>query len=99
RALLRPLPSRGVTRVRWRRAAEREERSLRWMARTSLTFANGPALAAKHAADGVRTIETTTTTIGERDISTRADTCGGRPVRALAVSRIDPRKGLRVLPA
>ena len=99
RALLPSMPYLGAKRVLWRAYTELEERSIRWMARTSLTFANGPALAAKHAADGVRTIETTTTTIGERDISTRADTCGGRPVRALAVSRIDPRKGLRVLPA
>jgi len=99
RALLPSMPYRGAKRALWRAYTEFEERSIRWMARTSLTFANGPALAAKHAADGVRAIETTTTTIGERDISTRADTCGGRPVRALTVSRIDPRKGLRVLPA
>ena len=43
-------------------------------------------------------VETTTTTIGEGDIASRADTCTRRPVRALSVSRIDPRKGLRVLP-
>jgi glycosyltransferase involved in cell wall biosynthesis len=43
-------------------------------------------------------IETTTTTIGDRDIASRVDTCTRAPLRALAVSRIDPRKGLRVLP-
>jgi glycosyltransferase involved in cell wall biosynthesis len=43
-------------------------------------------------------VQTQTTTIDARDIVTRADTCSSRRVRALTVSRIDPRKGLRVLP-
>jgi glycosyltransferase involved in cell wall biosynthesis len=41
---------------------------------------------------------TQTTTIDARDIAARTDTCASGRVRALAVSRIDPRKGLRVLP-
>ena len=98
RALLPSMPYRGARRLLWRAYTDFEERNIRWMTRRSLTFANGPALAAKHAGDGARVIETTTTTIGDRDIASRSDTCGGRPVRALTVSRIDPRKGLRILP-
>ena len=98
RALLPSMPYRGAKRVLWRGYTDFEERNIRWMTRRALTFANGPALAAKHTSGGARAIETTTTTIGDRDIATRSDTCGGRPVRALTVSRIDPRKGLRVLP-
>ena len=41
---------------------------------------------------------TTTTTISASDIASRTDTCEGSSIRALCVSRIDPRKGLRVLP-
>jgi len=99
RALLPTSPYAGAKRLLWRAYTEFEERAIGWMTRTSLTFVNGPALAAKHAAGGARVLETTTTTIGDGDIASRSDTCGGRPVRALAVGRIDPRKGLRVLPA
>ena len=99
RALLPSMPYRGAKRALWRGYTEFEEGNIRWMTRRALTFANGPALAAKHGGAGSRAIETTTTTIGDRDIATRSDTCGRRPVRALVVSRIEPRKGLRVLPA
>jgi glycosyltransferase involved in cell wall biosynthesis len=70
------------------------------MADRALTFANGADLTAKHTRAGHAVVATITTTISERDIATREDTCGapGRPVRLLSVSRIDPRKGLRVLP-
>jgi glycosyltransferase involved in cell wall biosynthesis len=68
------------------------------MADRALTFANGGALTAKHARPGRPVIETTTTTVRDRDIGNRVDTCTRAPFRALAVSRIDPRKGLRVLP-
>jgi len=43
-------------------------------------------------------IETKTTTLSLADISSRTDTCGGSQIKCLTVSRIDPRKGLRVLP-
>jgi len=98
RALLPAMPYRGLKRGLWRAYTEFEERSIQWMAGRSLTFANGPALSAKHARPDHPVIQTTTTTISERDIATRADTCTGTAVRALTVSRIDPRKGLRVLP-
>jgi glycosyltransferase involved in cell wall biosynthesis len=75
-----------------------EERNVQSMADRSLTFANGAALAAKHSRPGKPAIETRTTTLGVEDISTRPDTCAGGRVRVLTVSRIDPRKGLRVLP-
>jgi glycosyltransferase involved in cell wall biosynthesis len=42
--------------------------------------------------------ETKTTTLSLADVSTRTDTCAGSRIRMLCVSRIDPRKGLRLLP-
>jgi glycosyltransferase involved in cell wall biosynthesis len=98
RALLPTLPYRGVRRLLWRVYTELEEWAVQWMAGRALTFANGAALAAKHARPGRPVLETKTTTIGAGDIADRADTCQSRPVRLLTVSRIDPRKGLRILP-
>jgi glycosyltransferase involved in cell wall biosynthesis len=43
-------------------------------------------------------IQTQTTTISAADIGDRIDTCAGGAIRLLSVSRIDPRKNLRVLP-
>lgn len=43
-------------------------------------------------------IETKTTTLSRDDIGTRADVTAAGRIRALTVSRIDPRKGLRTLP-
>src|SRR5262249_6571863 len=43
-------------------------------------------------------VQTQTTTINADEIATREDSCTGPRVRLLTVSRIDPRKGLRVLP-
>jgi glycosyltransferase involved in cell wall biosynthesis len=97
-AALPVMPYRGLKRVLWRMYTRFEERSIRWMVRRALTFANGPALAAKHTDPSRPVVETMTTTVGERDIATRIDTCAGPRVRALTVSRIDRRKGLRVLP-
>jgi glycosyltransferase involved in cell wall biosynthesis len=98
RASLPSMPYRGLRRGLWRAYTGLEEWNVQWMVNRALTFANGPALAAKHARKGRPPVETTTTTISERDIASRADTCRGTRVRALTVSRIDPRKGLRVLP-
>ena len=98
RALLATTPYRGVKRAMWRVYVEFEEWAVQWMADGAVTFANGAALAAKHDRPGRPPIETKTTTIGARDIASRADTCQARPIRLLTVSRIDPRKGLRVLP-
>jgi len=98
-ALLPSVPYRGFKRVLWRGYTAFEEWGIGAMSRRALTFANGPALTAKHAGPGSPVIETKTTTISERDIAQRADTCAGPAIRALVVSRIDPRKGLRVLPA
>ncbi|PYR09223.1 MAG: hypothetical protein DMF99_16350 [Acidobacteria bacterium] len=55
------------------------------------------ALARKHSGRHV-VVETRTTTIGAGDVATRDDTCAAPRKRILTVSRIDPRKGLRVLP-
>lgn len=98
-AALPAMPYRGCKRALWRLYTRFEEWNIRWMAGHALTFANGPALAAKHSRASRPVIETVTTTIGERDIANRIDTCAGPRVRALTVSRIDPRKGLRILPA
>jgi glycosyltransferase involved in cell wall biosynthesis len=108
-ALLPSMPYRGLKRGLWRAYTEFEERSIQWMVRHALTFANGRALVEKHAPPRggsspieppVETpIETTTTTVRDDEIANRGDTCNGATVRALTVSRVDPRKGLRVLPA
>ena len=97
-ALLPTMPYRGVKRVLWRAYTAFEEWNVQWMTDRSLAFANGAALAAKHSRPTHAVVETTTTTISESDIATRTDTCTGPRVRVLTVSRIDPRKGLRVLP-
>jgi glycosyltransferase involved in cell wall biosynthesis len=99
RALLPSMPYRGVKKALWRAYTEFEERNIQWMVDHALTFANGAALAAKHTRPGRPVIETTTTTIHAGDIASRTDSCQTLPVRVLTVSRIDPRKGLRVLPA
>jgi glycosyltransferase involved in cell wall biosynthesis len=99
RALLPAMPYRGMKKVVWRAYTEFEERGMQWMADRSLAFANGAALTRKHSTASRPVVQTATTTISAADLATRTDTCGGRPVRILTVSRIDPRKGLRVLPA
>jgi glycosyltransferase involved in cell wall biosynthesis len=96
---LRPtLPYVGARRAAWGLYTSVEEFLLGRMTRGSLTFANGRALAEKHARAGVPAIETKTTTIAAADVASREDTCLGSTIRMLTVSRIDPRKGLRCLP-
>jgi glycosyltransferase involved in cell wall biosynthesis len=97
-ALLPTMPYRGLKRALWRAYTAFEERNVQWMSDRALAFANGPALAAKHSRPNRPVIETRTTTISARDIAVRADTCAGPRIRLLTVSRIDPRKNLRVLP-
>jgi phosphatidylinositol alpha-1,6-mannosyltransferase len=97
-ALLPHLPYRGVKKLLFGAYVGFEERALRHMTRRALTFVNGAALREKHERDGGRVFETKTTTLGLDDIASRADTCSGARIRLLTVSRIDPRKGLRVLP-
>jgi glycosyltransferase involved in cell wall biosynthesis len=98
-ALLPTMPYRGVKRWLWRGYTAFEEFNVQWMADRSLAFANGKALADKHSRPGHAVNETTTTTVSLADIGSRPDTCEAPPVRVLTVSRIDPRKGLKVLPA
>jgi glycosyltransferase involved in cell wall biosynthesis len=66
------------------------------------SFVNGQALYAKYNRPGRNVLLTTTSTISDQDIVDRTDTglaqAGQVPIRALTVSRIDPRKGLRYLP-
>jgi glycosyltransferase involved in cell wall biosynthesis len=98
KALLPTMPYRGAKRLLWRGYTAFEEWNVQWMVNRSLTFANGAALAAKHTRADRAVIQTQTTTIDAGEIGGREDTCGRSPVRLLTVSRIDPRKGLRVLP-
>jgi glycosyltransferase involved in cell wall biosynthesis len=97
-ALLPSMPYRGVKRLLWRAYTAFEERNVQRMADGALTFANGEALTLKHSRRGRTVIQTQTTTIDAGAVNTRGDTCAGARVRLLTVSRIDPRKGLRVLP-
>jgi glycosyltransferase involved in cell wall biosynthesis len=97
-ALLPTMPYRGWKRLLWRAYTSFEEFNMQWMADRSLAFANGAALATKHSRPGRAVHATTTTTISAGDISSRIDTCQSAAIRMLTVSRIDPRKGLRVLP-
>ena len=98
-ALLPHLGYRGVKKALFGAYVAFEEWALRSMTRQALTFANGASLREKHERQGARVIETKTTTLSAADVSTRTDTCTGPAIRLLTVSRIDPRKGLRALPA
>jgi glycosyltransferase involved in cell wall biosynthesis len=98
RALLPHLRYRGIKRALFAAYVGLEEHAVSRIARGSLLFTNGAALRTKHESDNPRVFETKTTTLTTGDINTRTDTCSGRPVRLLTVSRIDPRKNLRVLP-
>jgi glycosyltransferase involved in cell wall biosynthesis len=98
RALLPHLPYRGVKRALFSAYVALEELAVARIASRSLTFTNGAALRAKHERDNPRVFETKTTTLDAADIASRPDTCQDAPVRLLTVSRIDPRKNLRVLP-
>jgi len=97
-ALRDSVPYRGIKRWLWRAYTAFEERNMQWMADRSLAFANGGALARKHSRRDRAVIETRTTTISLADLATRPDTCAGGRIRLVTVSRIDPRKGLTVLP-
>jgi glycosyltransferase involved in cell wall biosynthesis len=97
-ALLPHLPYRGIKRAMFGAYVAFEEWALRQMTSKSLTFTNGAALRRKHERDGGRVIETKTTTLSVQDIGTRIDVGQSGTLRALTVSRIDPRKGLRALP-
>ncbi len=97
-ALLPHLPYRGVKRILFSAYVRFEEWALRQMTSRVLTFTNGAALWRKHERDGGRIVETKTTTLSKEDIGTRTDVRQSGQLRALTVSRIDPRKGLRALP-
>jgi glycosyltransferase involved in cell wall biosynthesis len=98
RALLPHMPYQGVKRALFSTYVAFEEFALSRMTRGSLVFANGAALREKHERDGVKVFETRTTTLSAEDVATRHDTCAAAAIKVLTVSRIDPRKGLRVLP-
>jgi glycosyltransferase involved in cell wall biosynthesis len=97
-ALLPHLPYRGVKHVLFRAYVAFEEWALRYMATRALTFANGASLRQKHEGQGARVVETKTTTLSLDDVSTRVDSDERDRLKLLTVSRIDPRKGLQLLP-
>ncbi len=99
RALRQHLGYRGVKRALFAAYVAMEEWAVDHMAARSLTFVNGAALRDKHAAPGRRVHETKTSTLHAGDIADRLDALTGTVVRILTVSRIDPRKGLQVLPS
>ena len=98
-ALLPHLGYRGLKRALYGCYVTFEEWAIRKMTAHALTFANGAALTAKHAGTGRSVYETKTSTVQLRDIASRTDALTGARARILTVSRIDPRKGLRILPA
>jgi glycosyltransferase involved in cell wall biosynthesis len=98
-ALLPHLPYQGLKKRLFSWYVAFEEWALRRMTTQSLTFANGAALREKHEAQGATVFETKTTTLKASDVGSRPDTCQASPIKLLTVSRIDPRKGLRLLPA
>ena len=98
-ALRLQLGYRGIKKALFAAYVGFEEWALEYMTRRALTFANGAALREKHEGQGARVVETKTTTIAAEDIATRSDTCTGPAIRLLTVSRVDPRKGLRAIPA
>jgi glycosyltransferase involved in cell wall biosynthesis len=97
-ALRSSMPYTGLKRQVWHAYTIWEERTVQRMADRSLTFANGSALAAKHSRPNHPVIETRTTTIDREDIVEHDDLRPGQRVRLLTVCRLDPRKGLRILP-
>lgn len=98
-ALLPHLGYRGLKRALFARYVAFEERALREMTAQALTFVNGAALRDKHQRHGDRVHETRTSTLTLDDVIDRHDAAGGSPLKLFTVSRIDPRKGLRVLPS
>ena len=99
-ALLPHLGYRGLKKFLFTKYVEFEERALETMTTGALTFANGAALKAKHERQGARVHETKTSTLSLSDIAEGGAKGGSTArVRLFTVSRIDPRKGLRVLPA
>jgi glycosyltransferase involved in cell wall biosynthesis len=99
RALRQHLGYRGIKRALFAAYVAMEEWAVDHMAARSLTFVNGTALRDKHAAPGRQVHATTTSTLHLEDVGDRTDALSGDAVRIFSVSRIDPRKGLRVLPA
>jgi len=91
-------------RLTWKRRLYRayveiEERLLDAMVARAPSFCNGAELTAKYARPGRRVFETRTSTLSPDAYFTREDTCRGARIALLCVSRVDPRKGLRFLPA
>jgi glycosyltransferase involved in cell wall biosynthesis len=76
-----------------------EELLLQAMVERSLTITNGSALFGKHARPGRSIFETRNSTIRKEDVGRPRQPSRPLRPRLLCVSRIDPRKGLRYLPA
>ncbi len=78
---------------------ELEERLLDGMVSRTLTLCNGASLHARFARPERDVVEMRTSTLSDEAFHVRSDTCQSGTIELLCVSRVDPRKGLRYLPA
>ena len=93
------MPYRGLKRLLWRAYTAFEECNVQWMANHALTFANGEALHAQAFARRPRRDQDADDDHRcGHDRDPRRTPAPPPRIRLLSVSRIDPRKGLRVLP-
>jgi glycosyltransferase involved in cell wall biosynthesis len=76
-----------------------QDRLLQAMVEHSLTITNGSALYRKHARPGCPIFETRNSTVRLEDVGCPREPYRPPRARLLCISRIDPRKGLRYLPA
>ena len=95
---LRHMTTRAMTFANGAALREKHEQQRRVRAGFSRVGASFRRVGAGFSPPSTAVIETKTTTLGLADIALRTDTCGGGQIKCLTVSRIDPRKGLRVLP-
>jgi glycosyltransferase involved in cell wall biosynthesis len=95
----RSVPASTWKRRLYRRWVVLEEWLLQRMVEHSLTFTNGRALYDKHARPGLPIFETHNSTLASDELRRPRSPLALPSVRCLCVSRIDPRKGVRYLPA
>jgi glycosyltransferase involved in cell wall biosynthesis len=93
------VPGDSLKRRLYQRYVWLEERLLQAMVERSLTVTNGRALFEKHARPGRPIFETRNSTIRAGDVGRARQPLQPGRARLLCVSRIDPRKGIRHLPA
>jgi glycosyltransferase involved in cell wall biosynthesis len=98
-AVAKSVPSDSLRRRLYHAYVRLEEQLLQAMINRSLAITNGRALFEKHARSGRPIFETRNSTIRRTDVGRPREPYRPPRVRLLCVSRVDPRKGLRFLPA